>query len=341
MADQKVEYDLFGNVVIKNPLLRDKFIEPPFSVLDTKWGWRQERKRQRKELWIKSEVGREWSMTYSIPTKKYDWDKMEEEYYGDKAQELNTSIFDPALCEVLYHWFVPEGWKILDPFAWWSVRGIVANFLWYKYTWIDIRPEQIESNIAQAKDLVPWNEPIRYCWDSNQVLDDMDSETNLTPIEKNWEIFIKREDYFNVCWSNWAKSRTAYYLCKKAKDDWYIWVTTAWSRKSPQISIVSSIAKELWLQFVAHCPEWELGEDLLFAKENWAQIIQYKAWYNSVIKARCREYAQENNFVEIPFGMTCNEAIEQTKSQVKNIPDWVKRIVITIWSWMNLFPKHS
>ncbi len=33
--------DLFGNEIIINPLLRDKFMEPPFSILDTKGGaWR-------------------------------------------------------------------------------------------------------------------------------------------------------------------------------------------------------------------------------------------------------------------------------------------------------------
>lgn len=30
--------DLFGNEIIKDELLRDKFIEPPFSILDTKCG---------------------------------------------------------------------------------------------------------------------------------------------------------------------------------------------------------------------------------------------------------------------------------------------------------------
>ena len=30
--------DLFGNDIVDNVLLRDKFIEPPFSVLDTKSG---------------------------------------------------------------------------------------------------------------------------------------------------------------------------------------------------------------------------------------------------------------------------------------------------------------
>ena len=37
--------DLFGNVIIDDPILRDKFIEPPFSVLDTKSGNWQRRKK--------------------------------------------------------------------------------------------------------------------------------------------------------------------------------------------------------------------------------------------------------------------------------------------------------
>ena len=38
--------DLFGNEIITNPLLRDKFIEPPFSVLNAKGGDWQRRKKQ-------------------------------------------------------------------------------------------------------------------------------------------------------------------------------------------------------------------------------------------------------------------------------------------------------
>jgi hypothetical protein len=54
-----MEFDLFGNEIIRDELLRDKFIEPPFSILDTKSGnW-----QKRKKLWInkgiKSEVGRD------------------------------------------------------------------------------------------------------------------------------------------------------------------------------------------------------------------------------------------------------------------------------------------
>ena len=44
MNTQKKQVDLFGNVIVNDPLLRDKFIEPPFSVLDTKSGNWQRRK---------------------------------------------------------------------------------------------------------------------------------------------------------------------------------------------------------------------------------------------------------------------------------------------------------
>ncbi len=53
------DYDLFGNLIIKNVLLRDKFIEPPFSVLDTKSGNWQRRKTRWNNIGMKSEVGRD------------------------------------------------------------------------------------------------------------------------------------------------------------------------------------------------------------------------------------------------------------------------------------------
>lgn len=54
-----MDLDLFGNEIIKDVLLRDKFMEPPFSVLDTKGGAWQTRKRQWKELNIQSHLGRD------------------------------------------------------------------------------------------------------------------------------------------------------------------------------------------------------------------------------------------------------------------------------------------
>lgn len=151
--------DLFGNEIIEDVLLRDKFIEPPFSVLDTKSGNWQRRKRQWQGIGIKSEIGRD-SKVINMDT---------------KAQKNNSanyvSIFDPALCEVLYNWFCPEKGTILDPFAGGSVRGIVANYLGYKYTGIDIRQEQVDSNREQGLDILDvTNQPQWYVGDSNEVL---------------------------------------------------------------------------------------------------------------------------------------------------------------------------
>jgi len=154
------ERDLFGNVIVKDELLRDKFIEPPFSILDTKSGSWQKRKKIWQRLGMKSEVGRD-ATVINMDTK------------SKKNNSANyVSIFDPALCEVLYHWFCPENGTILDPFAGGSVRGIVANKLGFNYTGIDIRQEQIDSNREQAVDILKIdNQPNWYVGDSNEVLD--------------------------------------------------------------------------------------------------------------------------------------------------------------------------
>jgi DNA modification methylase len=165
-------YDLFGIEVQEDVLLRDKFIEPPFSILDTKSGnW-----VKRKRLWVskglKSDIGREGKKTINAGTDLYKKTIIREGSYGnDKAKDAHLSIFDPALCEVLYHWFCDEGGKILDPFAGGSVRGIVANYLGYKYSGIDIRQEQIDSNREQGLNILEVNnQPQWYVGDSNEVL---------------------------------------------------------------------------------------------------------------------------------------------------------------------------
>jgi hypothetical protein len=152
--------NLFGEEIIDNPLLRDKFIEPPFSVLDTKSGNWQRRKRQWMKIGIKSEIGRD-SVVINMDTKR-----------KEKNTADYVSVFDPALCEVLYNWFCPKGGSILDPFAGGSVRGIVANYLGYKYTGIDIRQEQIDSNREQGLDILDVNnQPNWYVGDSNKQLE--------------------------------------------------------------------------------------------------------------------------------------------------------------------------
>jgi DNA modification methylase len=160
--------DLFGDEIVVDELLRDKFIEPPFSVLDTKTANWQKRKR----IWIsrglKSDIGRS-SVSINSGTDLYR-DISNNKNYDNKDNYV--SVFDPALCEIVYKWFCPDNGKILDPFAGGSVRGIVANYLGYKYTGIDIRQEQVDSNREQGLDILDVNnQPNWYVGDSNELLD--------------------------------------------------------------------------------------------------------------------------------------------------------------------------
>ena len=175
------ELDLFGDPVEKNELLRDAFIEPPFSVLDARGGTWNARKRKWKALGIQSEVSREDVTTY----KAFDAAK-----YGRKEM-TEVSIFDPALTELLYRWFTSEGDRILDPFAGGSVRGIIANYLNRKYTGIDIRKVQIDSNREQAIDILPVNnQPQWYVGDSLQVLN--------TPFEHKFDALFSCPPYADL-----------------------------------------------------------------------------------------------------------------------------------------------
>lgn len=163
--------DLFGEEIIEDVLLRDKFMEPPFSVLDTRQGSWQNRKRRWQQIGMKSEVGRADELTYTGAASKFDYYRVKEGT-RDTTDEQSTSIFDPALTELMYNWFCPDNGMILDPFAGGSVRGIVANYLSYKYTGIELRQEQVDSNREQALDILPLeNQPQWYCGDSDKLLD--------------------------------------------------------------------------------------------------------------------------------------------------------------------------
>lgn len=171
--------------------LKDSFIFPPFSVLDTRSGAWQERKRKWLELGFNSQETREdveliaksgqSTAIYELKNKMRDmlqrepnWDEIID-YAKKKGLHVyeGASIFDPVLCELSYRWFCPEGGRILDPFAGGSVRGIVAGSLGFQYAGIDLRKEQVEANRKQASILsledIEW-----IAGDSNEVLDEVE-----------------------------------------------------------------------------------------------------------------------------------------------------------------------
>jgi len=151
--------------------LEQDFLIPPFTVFDTRQGYWQDRKRDWVSLGIKSEAGRDDELLgFSSLTSKF----------GNRGgAEVNTSVFDPVLCEIMYKWFGIEGGKILDPFAGGSVRGIVASYLGYKYTGLELSSTQVAENQKQANKIVPDNKPTYIFGDSNKTLDTLGGEYDL------------------------------------------------------------------------------------------------------------------------------------------------------------------
>ena len=141
ITDLKLEFDLsFAYDSVNNGALSDKFGAPPFSVLNARAGYWQDRKKMWVSLGIESEQGRDDNLL---------------EYSRIARLKTGTSVFDPVLCELVYKWFSAPGAKVLDPFAGGSVRGIVAAKTGRSYFGIDLRAEQIKANELQAKKIAP------------------------------------------------------------------------------------------------------------------------------------------------------------------------------------------
>ena len=116
--------------------LTDAYGAVPLSVLDKRAGWWQSRRASWLDLGIRSEVGRDGALTYNM------------DFTGQPRGY--TSVFDPVLCELVYHWWSRPGDVVLDPFCGGSVRGVVASWMGRWYYGADLRAEQIEADRAQS-----------------------------------------------------------------------------------------------------------------------------------------------------------------------------------------------
>ncbi len=149
------------------PPLAEQFGAPPFTVLDARQGYWQDRKRQWLGVGIAGEVGRD-AAVYSN-----EWAKSKGLAGCGTTMEADyTSVFDPVLCELAYRWFCPEDGQIVDPFAGGSVRGVVAGSLGRSYWGCDLRREQIDANEKQADDIATKVRPVWVCGDSAETLND-------------------------------------------------------------------------------------------------------------------------------------------------------------------------
>jgi len=157
----------------KTPSLSDRYMVPPFSVLDARQGWWQTRKRQWIGIGIQSELGRFSAdggvgLTYNgiggwIADNGYQAQRRRgamtttsatvNDRFTSAAVASGTSIFDPVLCELAYRWFSPPGGMVIDPFAGGSVRGVTASMLGRHYHGCDLSTAQVAANYAQKEAL--------------------------------------------------------------------------------------------------------------------------------------------------------------------------------------------
>lgn len=169
--------------------LNDKFVVPPFSILDTRRGYWQERKKQwrefigdlgetredkqiqslemkYKDLYQKSKNKRkELGVSFREYVEKYT---SKEELEREQAKNVATgvSIFDPVLSELVCRWFAPfKGAKIFDCFSGDTQKGLVFAQCGYEFTGIELREEQVEVNnrIISGRNL-----PVKYICDDGQ-----------------------------------------------------------------------------------------------------------------------------------------------------------------------------
>lgn len=169
--------------LIPSNLLSDRFLVPPFSILDTKQGYWQDRKRD----WLK--------VTGNLSeTRNGEFGMVAGGKPNNMFARINegTSNFDPVLAELVYRWFcIPNG-KILDPFGGEQTKGVVAGVLGYEYQAVEIRQEQVDLNNSKVQDF----KDVKYfCGDSNNIdtiISDVDFDLCFTsPPYYDLEVYSK------------------------------------------------------------------------------------------------------------------------------------------------------
>ncbi len=159
---------------------------------------------------------------------------------------------------------------------------------------------------------------------------------NLSLVEKIGDIYVKREDLMDFHGINGGKGRVIDYLINQGIEQGYVDFVSCGSRESVQCEMLSAICENYDVNCYLFMPS---GHDTpiitQIAKNSRTQIIRTDVGYVSTLKKQSMTYAEENNYFYIPFGLEDEISIKINKSQVQNIPDEVKRIVVPIGSGMN------
>lgn len=152
-----------GNSSPANASLNDRFVVPPFSILDTRKGYWQARKKMWRELIGDMGESRENTLANGETNCMASINK-------------GCSLFDPVLSESMVKWFTPKlGSKVFDCFAGDTQKGLVFGQCGYEFTGIELRQEQVDVN---NRVLVDRNLPVKYiCDDGRNVANHFEPES--------------------------------------------------------------------------------------------------------------------------------------------------------------------
>jgi len=169
-----------------NASLNDRFVVPPFSIIDTRKGYWQERKKKWRELigdmgesrndtLIQSpeikykdlyqrtrQHRKELGISFKEYLDKYVPDDVKE-HEASKVLSAGVSLLDPVMAEIVCRWFGLENCKTFDCFAGDSVFGYVSAYLGNEFVGIELRPEQAELNNTRTESMTA-----RYICDDGQ-----------------------------------------------------------------------------------------------------------------------------------------------------------------------------
>ena len=134
--------------------MEHNFGQPPFSVLDTRKGTWQDRKREWNERIRDNGESRENTLSSE----------------GSLMADLNNgvSILDPVMSEIVVRWFGKKGGAVFDPFAGDSVFGFVSSSCGMGFYGIELRKEQADLNQKRCSEA---QLPAKYFCDSSINMD--------------------------------------------------------------------------------------------------------------------------------------------------------------------------
>lgn len=169
-----------------NASLNDRFVVPPFSILDTRKGYWQARKKmwreligdmgesrndtliqspeiKYKDLYQRTRKHREeLGLSFKDYLEKYVPDDVKEREAG-KVLSAGVSLLDPVMAELVCRWFGLESCKSFDCFAGDSVFSYVSAHLGNEFVGIELRPEQAQLNNERTEGMAA-----RYICDDGQ-----------------------------------------------------------------------------------------------------------------------------------------------------------------------------